>query len=206
MQWINGYQSRQFLAQQETRIKIKCASRRMVCVWLSLAGVAIHAQNPVPSPAPDRRTIPSSTHSSQPTGDMRVHRDPETGELLDRPISSEQFTTPEKKSPDKATAEGRVYVHPSTHELVDYPVTEAQQRARTKISKMLQEDTSGLPLRVLPNGTWEITLDDRYMEAMRDEVASDGTHKASCGDANSVPAETVNEHKPQTPTFGAEDR
>jgi hypothetical protein len=86
-----------------------------------------------------------------------------------------------EREPDRARMEGRIYVDPNTGELVAHPVTEKQRALEAKMTKALQEDQSGLPVRIDADGMMSIELDERYWDSMQEQVSESGERHVVCG-------------------------
>jgi hypothetical protein len=85
-----------------------------------------------------------------------------------------------ERTPDRARMEGRIYVDPNTGELVAHPVTEKQRALEAKMTKALQEDQSGLPVRIDADGMMSIELDERYWDFIQEQVSESGERHVVC--------------------------
>ncbi|MGH7727127.1 MAG: post-PEP-CTERM-1 domain-containing protein [Candidatus Eiseniibacteriota bacterium] len=89
-----------------------------------------------------------------------------------------------------------VAIDPETGQLV---LPTPEQRAELGIApELLERDYADLPLTILPNGTWKVTLDDRYMDYTVVRRAADGSLDLDCvrkgstaAPANGAPASAV---------------
>lgn len=81
----------------------------------------------------------------------------------------------------KARQERRIYVHPKSGELVAEPVTPEQKAVAAKMNKALDEDQTGLPAQVQPDGRLVVQLDKRFMETTYVTIDASGKKRTECG-------------------------